>query len=474
MSKDPNTTERILDVALRQVEEARLADFLNFLTPKILAEMSPSDVPFSEADVRSAFPSEERARGFDREALIRFMLDNIELHWTPASDPSIPEDDFESTVIAIFGYLSEFVLSPNTGWHSLLLLAAAVADTDIEAAAALRRINARLFRSMLSDRRACFPEEDSQYSEGHASILVDLMWTMTVAWRCVRMQPERLQWVAQAQDLCLRILTQAAPRNGARLVDTPPLLPPVGERRDQWLLKHVIADCASRLISIASLGDFLHFLTPSRLADASVDAVSGQLEDGRSFSRATVSERFRAPGTKRKFDLGQLFIGLNFRILQIGGQLSEEMNEPADSPAILAAAPGSSAVAFSDAYHRWLLLCAASGDEDDRRCDMFEAIPNTQRAEWVERTVGVSLSSVPEREFANAALAIATVSFLIVPRIPSDGRPQLLSTFWPDLLKVVAEASKTWKLLFLGEQLEFDLFDFDEDPRATSTPPPEA
>jgi hypothetical protein len=388
MSREPATSERILDVALSQIEEACLTDLLGFLTPKILAEASPLEAPFTEADVRGAFPAVGRARGFDREALIDFMLDQVDLRWTPTSNPEISDDDFESTVLDIFRYLSDFVLSPSTGWHSLLLLAVAVADTDEAAAAALGRLDARLYRSILADRRACFPDEESLQSEGNASILVDLMWTMVVAWRCVEPRAERLQWVVQAQDLCLRILTGPAPRNGARPIDTPSLFPPLGERRDRWRQKLAIAECASRLIAIAGLGDFLHFLTPSRLAEASVEAESGRLKDRGSFSRAAVSERFCAPGTKRSFDLGQLFIGLDFRILQIGGYLSEEINEPDGEHS---SAPGGSGVAFSDAYHRWLLLSAASGSKSKRDNHMFEAIPNTSRAAWVERTVGVTL-----------------------------------------------------------------------------------
>jgi len=144
---------------------------------------------------------------------------------------------------------------------------------------------------------------------------------MLVVWRCVRMKPDRLQWIVQAQRYYLDLLAQPSPRNGQRPMRLPEMEPRSGERRDKWEMKRAIAFCASRLVGVASLADFLSFLTPSTLADASIQYADAERKSATEFSRATVGERFRVEGTKRSFDLSALLEAVGWRLSQIGAEL---------------------------------------------------------------------------------------------------------------------------------------------------------
>jgi len=159
MSRGPSTSDLIVDVALDLIEGARLNDLLSFLNPTLLARTSEQlNHSFTEADVRSAFPSKEHRRGFDRDALIDCMLfDGLGFFWVPTLVPPGPDEDFETTIDWMFKYLSDVAFSEQTGWHSLLLLMAATTDSDSAAAKAASRLDRRLFNDIYGDRRACFP-----------------------------------------------------------------------------------------------------------------------------------------------------------------------------------------------------------------------------------------------------------------------------------------------------------------------------
>jgi hypothetical protein len=287
MTPPQETLDRIARAACELLLEARMSDFLGFLTPRRIAQASTAEdfalEPFSESTVRHHFRKEGNSRAFDLDALISTLLRQVSL----AFDVS-PFDE-EAKALTTIGEILEYQLmrplrgelDHGTGALFFVCFGAMSSDHDAQTVA-VGAVN-----SLIGDvegylRSATAPPVD------------DLEWlTMTLVYsglgnillaRRLADDPARME----LQGLITRWLVGALVRPSIAMQTAKKPTYSVVEqqlgphRKDATDVFGAIITASSAVIERATLDDYLSFLSSASIARrAAVDrkTVVGHLAD---------------------------------------------------------------------------------------------------------------------------------------------------------------------------------------------------
>jgi hypothetical protein len=322
-------TERRVQVVVAAMElivEARLEDFLAFLTPDRIADASlrlasaraetfddqQHRVPplraqggsqgdhamgsetVSEATVRQYFRVDHRGRRFDRSALVSALLDVIGSAFVPplyswdsppASSREALQDVFDHAWVA-----RRF--PPGRGLETLFFVALAAAPIDDVAQQALERVSKEMV--------GCFAERLGEVDDDSFPLIRRALWLAyarfgeTYFWRTIDAdQGDQLAATMGAAAILVEqtLIPGDKPISlGAR----DPEITSHGHRTDALGTYSTIASSALIAIEEAQFLDYFHFLTAARIAErAAVD-------------RKTVANYFSRDDRPGAFDLPKL------------------------------------------------------------------------------------------------------------------------------------------------------------------------
>jgi hypothetical protein len=271
MTAPQETLDRIARAACELLLEARMSDFLGFLTPRRIAQASTAEdftlEPFSESTVRHHFRKEGNSRTFDLDSLISTLLLKV-----PTAFDISPFDE-EAKALTTIGRILEYQLmhplrgGPDHGAGALFFVCFGAMSSDHDA----QTVAAAAVNSLIGD-------VEGYLRSATAPTVDDLEWlTMTLVYaglgnsllaRRLADDPAR----KELQGLITQRLVEALVRPAiATQTATKPTYSLAGQqlgphRKDATDVFGAIITASSAVIERATLDDYLSFLSSASIA----------------------------------------------------------------------------------------------------------------------------------------------------------------------------------------------------------------